>query len=473
MKIVQITCPNCGGKLEIDDEKKKDYCQYCGTPIILDDEIKRVHVDVTEEAGYKFEKGRIRAHEEKIQEEQEARIREQQEIKKRREEEIERRRIEQVKRTKETPGKGKASRILLTVTLVIVGVALLFSFFCCLGTSFLGRLFGKVANQASDQINETASQIKYEEISSLDEIDEIIFEELKAKADERINDIIKESSLDVKDYKDVLEDAEYIGYCFANDESIGNELFFIYQLNNKTETIDNVNLRRFSDERKIYYYIGFTGISKNGEGKYLYDNSIIDEPTEMVPDFTAKNTYVNIYYKFTHKGYPFISLLFDDLERKYATVEYYPGKDVMIKSVHQEKVNILNYSDNIPHCNAMWFDDGYTDESGEYYEECMYAYTHSAFTDPVCLDYRIGSEYSKLSFTCGTWPGRYGENSSVFVRVIDKDTFDVIYESENIVANHSISCDVDITNHKNIRLQFIQVSKDVEYSMIKDVILSD
>ena len=165
--------------------------------------------------------------------------------------------------------------------------------------------------------------------------------------------------------------------------------------------------------------------------------------------------------------------MFEDLESRFSSVEYNPGRESIINSVYKETVNITNYSDNTPHCDAMWFEDGYTDESGEYYKECMYGYTHFAFTDPTCLDYRIGSEYSKLSFTCGTWPGRFDANSSVFIRVIDKDTFDVIYESENIVANQSIKCDVDITNHKNIRLQFVQVGQSVEYSIIKDIKISN
>lgn len=472
MKVVKISCPNCGGSLTIDCDKKKDYCQYCGTPIMLDDEVKHVQLDIEEEVGYKFEKGRIRAHEEKIREEKEAQLRKDEEIRRKREEEIKRQKQFVEERKKANQGQNK--KVLLIVTMVILGIVLFLMIFCCLGTSFFAKIFGETSNQTSNQLNETIINNPLEKkINSIDDIEENLIKELKIKADENINAFIKENSLDVNDFKDILELNEYVGYCFANDEEEGNEIFFIYQINNKTETIDNVNLRRFSDERPIFYYIGFKNIAKSGDGSFVYDEGAVEEPIEKVPDFTAKKTYANNMHVFSHPGYPLISLLFDDIENRFSKVEYNTSKEAMINAVCQESMNITNYADNIPHCEAMWFDDGYTDESGEYYTECMYGYTHFAFTDPTCLDYRIGSEYSKLSFTCGTWPGRYNSNSAVFIRVIDKDTFDVIYESENIVANKSIKCDVDVTNHKNIRIQFVQVGDSVEYSIIKDVVLSN
>ena len=42
-------------------------CDYCGTTVLIDDEITRVEYTNAEEAGYKFEKGRLRAQAEQAQ----------------------------------------------------------------------------------------------------------------------------------------------------------------------------------------------------------------------------------------------------------------------------------------------------------------------------------------------------------------------------------------------------------------------
>ena len=41
-------------------EANKAVCDYCGTTVLIDDEIKRIEYTNAEEAGYKFEKGRLR-----------------------------------------------------------------------------------------------------------------------------------------------------------------------------------------------------------------------------------------------------------------------------------------------------------------------------------------------------------------------------------------------------------------------------
>lgn len=469
MKIVKVTCPNCGGNLSIDGEKTKEYCEYCGTPIILDKETQNIQLEDAEDIGYKFEKGRIRAQEEKIIEEREARARREQEAKREKEERALKRQqmADSMEKSSSKSIKKPIFIFLITISLLILIACMLV--FCCIGMNIF-----TIGASTSSNGSSTAPSIKNEKpVVSLDELDDNFINQLKSEADNVVSNYVKEHSLDVTDYKDILEQGDYIGYSFANDDVLGNEIFFIYRLNNKTESIDNVNLRTFSDNRDVYYYVGFKNIKKNADGTITYDTDIIDEPIEKVADFSAKKTYTNVMYSFEHAGYPFISLMFDDLEQRYSTVEYEPDKASMINSVHKDKVYINNYSDNTLHCAPVWFDDGYTDESGEYYTECMYAYNHFAFTDPICLDYRIGSEYSKLTFTTGTWPGKYNANASVFIRVIDKDSFDVIYESESMTADHSISHEIDVTGHKNIRIQFIQVDKGVDYSLIKDVCLSD
>lgn len=64
MKLVKLICPNCGAKLEIDGSWQKVFCQYCGTELMLDRERHRVEFENAEEAGYRFEKGRLKAQRE-------------------------------------------------------------------------------------------------------------------------------------------------------------------------------------------------------------------------------------------------------------------------------------------------------------------------------------------------------------------------------------------------------------------------
>lgn len=66
MKYVSLTCPNCGAAARINAEKCTGFCEYCGSPLTLDEEKPKVKlaIDDAEEAGYKFEKGRLRAQQE-------------------------------------------------------------------------------------------------------------------------------------------------------------------------------------------------------------------------------------------------------------------------------------------------------------------------------------------------------------------------------------------------------------------------
>ena len=61
MKFVSMVCPNCGASLQVDADQKNLTCNYCGNRLYVDDEVKHVHYDNAEEAGYQFEKGRQRA----------------------------------------------------------------------------------------------------------------------------------------------------------------------------------------------------------------------------------------------------------------------------------------------------------------------------------------------------------------------------------------------------------------------------
>ena len=71
MQLVDMTCPNCGAKVQVDLENKSAVCEHCGSIFALDDEKIHLQYDNAEEAGYLFEKGRQRAQEEQRKREQE------------------------------------------------------------------------------------------------------------------------------------------------------------------------------------------------------------------------------------------------------------------------------------------------------------------------------------------------------------------------------------------------------------------
>lgn len=64
MKLVEMKCKNCGAKLKVNSEVKEANCQFCGAEFKIDDEVQHVKYDDMEQAGYEFEKGKIRAQEE-------------------------------------------------------------------------------------------------------------------------------------------------------------------------------------------------------------------------------------------------------------------------------------------------------------------------------------------------------------------------------------------------------------------------
>ena len=61
MKLIEISCPNCGAVLKTEADRKNLFCEYCGTALRIDEETVHLQYDDPEEAGYQFEKGRQRA----------------------------------------------------------------------------------------------------------------------------------------------------------------------------------------------------------------------------------------------------------------------------------------------------------------------------------------------------------------------------------------------------------------------------
>ena len=64
MRLINLTCPNCGSQLQIDMDNKQARCDFCGNAILIDDGVQHIQYDNAEQAGYEFEKGRQRAKEE-------------------------------------------------------------------------------------------------------------------------------------------------------------------------------------------------------------------------------------------------------------------------------------------------------------------------------------------------------------------------------------------------------------------------
>lgn len=73
MELKDISCPSCGAVLLIGSDCKGIVtCEYCGKKFILNDGTQKVehYVPETEEIGYNFEKGKIRARNEEYKKQQ-------------------------------------------------------------------------------------------------------------------------------------------------------------------------------------------------------------------------------------------------------------------------------------------------------------------------------------------------------------------------------------------------------------------
>lgn len=62
-KLVNIKCPSCGGKIQVDQTKKRAYCPYCGNSYDVQEAIAKVEVSFhnADQFGHDFENGRIKA----------------------------------------------------------------------------------------------------------------------------------------------------------------------------------------------------------------------------------------------------------------------------------------------------------------------------------------------------------------------------------------------------------------------------
>ena len=61
MKLKELKCENCGADLKVNNETKEVKCEYCHTKFKVDNGML---FDDMEQAGYEFEKGKLRAQKE-------------------------------------------------------------------------------------------------------------------------------------------------------------------------------------------------------------------------------------------------------------------------------------------------------------------------------------------------------------------------------------------------------------------------
>lgn len=67
MKQISMVCPHCGAPLNAHASAKQVVCEYCGATSFLIPETKQVEYRNSEQVGYEFEKGRLRAQAEQAQ----------------------------------------------------------------------------------------------------------------------------------------------------------------------------------------------------------------------------------------------------------------------------------------------------------------------------------------------------------------------------------------------------------------------
>ncbi len=86
MKLLSLTCPNCGANIEVNAELTMCTCNFCGKQFLVDDEYKRER-KYNEQEGYDFENGRIRAQKEEAERIRQEQLRRDAEARRRQEEE--------------------------------------------------------------------------------------------------------------------------------------------------------------------------------------------------------------------------------------------------------------------------------------------------------------------------------------------------------------------------------------------------
>lgn len=68
MKLISLECPYCNANIEVNAELTQGTCNYCGRSFLIENELKKRR-EMSEQDGYDFEKGRMKAKKEEEQRE--------------------------------------------------------------------------------------------------------------------------------------------------------------------------------------------------------------------------------------------------------------------------------------------------------------------------------------------------------------------------------------------------------------------
>ncbi len=160
-------------------------------------------------------------------------------------------------------------------------------------------------------------------------------------------------------------------------------------------------------------------------------------------------------------------------------VQTAPAKENLPEEKNITKVEGTLYSPKSGAANEIEYichgsyhgNEPFTDADGVQYDEYIEMLYYDTFWDGVYIDINATS-YNKLSFSF-TNGHQFSDSTIAKVQVYDRDTDELLYESDKVERRHTKTAEVDITGHSNIRLKFIDESNNYYNIVLKDIILSD
>ncbi len=116
----------------------------------------------------------------------------------------------------------------------------------------------------------------------------------------------------------------------------------------------------------------------------------------------------------------------------------------------------------------------YTDDSGIEYEDYILMYYHNVWAEAEKTYIDIAAKsYNTLSFDFYSTGEMFWDTTELAVQVVDNETGEVLFESENVKAGQTQHIEVDITGRDSIRLLFIDAHNGACYGRISNLILKD
>ena len=116
----------------------------------------------------------------------------------------------------------------------------------------------------------------------------------------------------------------------------------------------------------------------------------------------------------------------------------------------------------------------YTDDSGIEYEDYILMYYHNVWAEAEKTYIDIAAKsYNTLSFDFYSTGEMFWDYTELSVQVIDNESGEVLFESENVKVGQTQHIEVDITGRDSIRLLFIDAHNGACYGRISNLILKD